>query len=244
MPTTKQIENKLINTSVKIKLIQEKIKIIKKENKSLEKEIKQIQQSENLNQELINTTNSDNTNTIDITYFTKQGLNHNQAVFVCAYLTNDYNKKQAYLTAHPNVTEGTAGTLGHMMLKNLKVKEAINKYITEHLDIDKMTMEKELVKMYKTLAFYDPGKLLNTNGTLRYKNMDDIPEDLRKCIEGIKTYQSNQYVRKEVKLAERYPALDKLASYIEMIKEKETSLELRMTEDTAKKMANIFKRSK
>lgn len=54
------------------------------------------------------------------------GLTAAQYTFCLAYLENGFNSRAAYLTAHPGVTIGTAGTEGHRTLNNPKVRAFLN----------------------------------------------------------------------------------------------------------------------
>lgn len=58
-------------------------------------------------------------------------LNNGMRTFAFEYLANGFNATQAYLKAHPAVSDNTAGVEGHRLLRKPKVRAFLNPLLEE-----------------------------------------------------------------------------------------------------------------
>jgi phage terminase small subunit len=97
-------------------------------------------------------------------------LTKKQARFIEEYLI-DLNATQAAIRAGYSVK--TAGEIGHENLKKPQIQVEIDKAIKARSKRVQITQDRVL-KEYACLAFFDPRKMFNDNGSLKLlKDMDD-----------------------------------------------------------------------
>jgi len=159
-------------------------------------------------------------------------------MFVHYYCENGFNALQAYRSAYSAPgkeipADQTAGTLGHLLLKNIQVQEGIHTYLESILAPSRTILEKQIFDTLWKRAFYDPSMFLDLDGEVRTIDdpetgiaraieFKDIPEEWRCVIDGIeKKYFGKDAVVYSIvlKLADRDKALDKLDKYIGMTKD-------------------------
>jgi phage terminase small subunit len=105
---------------------------------------------------------------------------------------------------------------GQRLLTKVDIRGAIKEYLDDVIEKYKDTLEYEIVKVYKILAFYDPSDIIDVKGALIVGNLEDLGE-LSICVKGIeKTYKEGYEVIK-VKLADREDALKQLAAYMKLM---------------------------
>jgi hypothetical protein len=74
--------------------------------------------------------------------------------------------------------------------------------------------------MYRLLALYNPADIITADGELKIQG-DDLSElgELAKCVSGIvKRVSDKGHVNLEIKLADRFKALEGIAKYLELIR--------------------------
>lgn len=86
-----------------------------------------------------------------------------QTIFVSEYL-KDFNATRAAKAA--GYSDKTAPEIGSENLKKPNIREAIEKYINETLDNDKMTLKREIINELRTIAFMR-GEEINETAKLR-----------------------------------------------------------------------------
>lgn len=147
-------------------------------------------------------------------------LTDKQRMFIIEYVNNGFNGTQAYLKATPTVTPETAKVEASRLLTNVNVKTALKDYLDEVLGQYKDTLEYEIIQEYKVRAFYNADDIIDKDGKLKVKK--DLKElgILTKCIDGIeKTYNRLGQEIIKVKLANKENALEKLATYMKMLRQ-------------------------
>jgi phage terminase small subunit len=98
-------------------------------------------------------------------------LNKKEQIFVNEYL-RDRNATRAAVAA--GYAEKTAAQAGSRLLRFVKVREEINRLTSKHLSDLEITAKKVLQGIAQ-LAFYDPRRLFNDDGTLkRIVDMDEL----------------------------------------------------------------------
>jgi hypothetical protein len=129
-----------------------------------------------------------------------------------------YAKKRGSELEEPNYN--TAATNSWKLMQHPEIKEAIRKLLkAAQEEIDEKTRYRVL-QMYETLALYNPADIIDKNGALKIQG-EDLSElgELAKCIAGIVKKTSDKgRVSYEIKLADRFKALEGIAKYLELIK--------------------------
>lgn len=93
-----------------------------------------------------------------------------------------FNQKKAAMDA--GATEERATQEGHRLFKLLRVKTLIDQTQEMNRVASKVTVERVLQELYR-VATADPRGCFKKDGTI--KSLDDIDEDLRRCIQSIET---------------------------------------------------------
>lgn len=143
--------------------------------------------------------------------------------FVKQFLV-EHNATKAAIAA--GYSEKTAGQAGARLLKDVKVREAIeaeNKKANAKLDITVERVKKELAR----LAFYDPRKFFNDDGSLLpISQLDEDSAmalagmDVNELFEGNGEDRSQVGYNKKVKLVDKLEALVALGRHLKMFTDK------------------------
>ncbi|GHV91627.1 hypothetical protein AGMMS50268_21300 [Spirochaetia bacterium] len=132
----------------------------------------------------------------------------------------------AYVKAYTQTRNGTLEEPSYQTAKNRssslmqrpEVRGAISKLLRKAQDeIDDETRY-QVLHLYKNLALYNPADIINGDGSLKVDDLSELGE-LAKCVDGIITkVNSKGYKTREIKLADRFKALDSLAKYLELVR--------------------------
>lgn len=182
------------------------------------------------------------------------GLTPQQREFVNAYLAVP-NAHRAALVA--GYSERSAASYGSELLRNAKVRKAIDKEHQQRAEAWAVTKERVIGEISRR-AFYDPGEIAGAfvvelpdgetrelikgrafgNGkqhVLRgLRDPDEIPflpEDVRRCIDG---WGYDKYGHFEIKLADKSKALEQLARHLGLFKD---VVEVQVNETLAARLA-------
>jgi len=171
----------------------------------------------------------------------KMQLTPKEIKFCTEYISNGYNATQAYMTVYPTSGKNTAMVTSVQYLLKPKLKEAVGIILCEWISEKKVALENQIIASLYLQAFYDPKMFIQIDGTPNFKDWDDIPKDLRICIEGIETKYYGQSERKViiVKLVDRNKALERLDKWLGMTREKMNVVHT-IDEDTSKKLTRIM----
>ena len=178
---------------------------------------------------------------------TDKKLTIKQIRFCAEYLINGFIGVRAYMVAFdlPESKYASAKVLSHRLLTKVNIKNVLKKLNNEWLDNKKEIFERKIIGILDKEAFYDPFDFINKAGFPAFKNKEDIPKDLRPCITGIKTkfigLSSKPSI--EIKLADRYKALELLGKYINLFKE-DINVHHGLSEEAEKKLEKIFNDNK
>ena len=161
-----------------------------------------------------------------------EGLNSRQRQFVINFCTDKtcfLNATAAYVKTFTRSGKELANSSiqsnASRMMRNDKIKTAINTLLRVKQDDEDRIDEYRLLHYIKTLAYYNPADIINKYGELLTKNEDgkegSLHElgDLAICIEGIKKGKYG----KEIKLKDRYKALEMLANYLGVVRTPESN---------------------
>lgn len=151
-------------------------------------------------------------------------LTPKQTRFVAEYLANGLNATKAAISA--GYSAKNADTEGSRLLVNVKVAAEISKKTQKVLDKLDFSVDRTMKEVAR-LAFFDPAKLFEDDGSL--KRIADIDEDTRSVIAALEVTelfegdgeQKHAYgLLKKVKLSDRRGALDMLMRYHALYRDK------------------------
>ena len=100
-------------------------------------------------------------------------LNDRQVAFCLEYVKNGLNAKRAYETAYGQKNGDSAQSAGSRLLSHVEVSNRIQKVYRERRRRSEIKAE-DVIQGIAQVAFSDPRKLLNDDGTL--KNLADLDE--------------------------------------------------------------------
>ena len=121
-------------------------------------------------------------------------LTEKQKLFVSNYVGPYlYNATRAYMAVFPKTTYGSAGVESHKLLKNPKIKAAVDEISAKQFaDIQSDIAKNETYRKIKALSEISIEEVVDLAGrTLVVKSLDEIPPHARYAIKSIK------YDRKE-----------------------------------------------
>ena len=140
-------------------------------------------------------------------------MNKRQQLFCDEYLI-DLNATQAAIRA--GYSEKTAYSIGEENLKKPELKEYIDKRIEERQKRTELTQDM-VINELKAIAFCNATKFASVkNGIVYINNTDDLEEDTKKAIVGIKEGKNGI----EITSAGKIQASEMLGKHLGMFKEK------------------------
>ena len=149
-------------------------------------------------------------------------------LFVLYYCTRDdcfLNGTAAYKKAWTRMKDGetiipsdkSAAERASRLLKDEKIRKAISKLNKKtQIETDEEAAYK-ILQQYRILAEYNPSQIIDADGKLRVKNLEELGE-LAKCIQSIKKRESKQGTFFEVTLIDRLRAMEIYAKYLNLIR--------------------------
>lgn len=160
-------------------------------------------------------------------------LSPKQKLFVSEYLI-DLNATQAALRAGYNAK--TARSMGCENLTKPNIQACLQAEMSKRETRTEITQDRVL-KEYARLAFLDPRKFFNKNGSL--KSVVDLDDDTAACLAGMdvisrSTMEGDEPEQiKKIKIIDKKGALDSVAKHLGMFDRKETG--------EADKMIDVFR---
>lgn len=151
------------------------------------------------------------------------GLNAKQQRFVGEYMI-DLNASQAAIRA--GYSQKTAGAVGHELLKKPEIAEAVAAMQQERARRMNISADRVLQELSR-IAFFDPRKLLNENGTP--KQMAELDDDTAAALAGMDVSEIYDGVgasrvtigtTKKVKVADKVAALGLAMRHLGMLTDK------------------------
>jgi phage terminase small subunit len=153
-----------------------------------------------------------------------EGLTGRQRRFVEAYCTERscfLNATGAFIKAYSRKgeapPESSVQSNSARMMRNPKIKDAIQRLLRSKQNEDDKITEYEVLKLLHTLTFYNPADIVDRYGTIKVDTLEELG-DLALCVTGIKTGKSGR----EIKLYDRTKALSILAEYLKLIRPQES----------------------
>lgn len=144
------------------------------------------------------------------------GLTEKETLFIAEYLNNGFNGTQAAIKA--GYSEDSARQISTENLSKPHIREQIRKYLDDIIGKYKDTLEYEILKTYRIMAFYNPDDVITKDGRLK-KDLKEFG-DLSIVIKGIQTtYNAKGKRQVKILLQDRDSALEKLSQYLGILKE-------------------------
>ena len=171
----------------------------------------------------------------------------NKDLFVAYYLEAQCNATEAYRRLHPEANYESAKVEACRLLTNPNIKAKIEKAVRKALGESENVLKHQLLDLFKKRAFYDPAKYIDKKGRPIFGCLEDIPFEDRCAIDGIKEHsfgEGGALKILNVTLANRMQAAAQLAKYIKLFGEDDGAFTLKMTDETANRLSNIFKGGK
>lgn len=143
-------------------------------------------------------------------------MTEKQKRFCDEYLI-DLNATRAYKAAYPRVKKDTvAATNGGRMLRNAEVAEYISCRQQERQERTEITQDR-VVRELAAVAFADVTEVASVRyGVVRLRSTDELTEEQRRAIAGIKETQAGV----EIKFNDKLKALELLGRHLGMFKDK------------------------
>lgn len=151
----------------------------------------------------------------------KAGASLDEVYFAAEYLLNGFNATQAARYVHPEASPSSWPCFGSDYIRRPVVQQLLSEYTSAWLRGKAFELEHNLMETLEALAFYDVSKFLKPDGSLAFKKWDELPEPLRRCVEGVEVkFFGAQAQRQTVslQLAKRADALKAIANYVAIMR--------------------------
>lgn len=102
------------------------------------------------------------------------------------------------------------------LMQRTRIREGIDRIMQWELEGIHMTLANDIIGSLYRMAFYDPAMFIDARGNSRFKSIDDVPEEYRCCIKGIRTFFHPKDAKKmyhEIQLVDKMEALRELMQY-------------------------------
>lgn len=145
-------------------------------------------------------------------------LNDYELEFMYHYIEKR-NSTEALLRTLPpgrEITRHTAKMRAFKLMQRKRIREGIDRIMQWELEGIHVTLANDIIGTLYRMAFYDPAMFIDANGSGRFKSIDDVPEEYRCCIKGIKSYvhpKDASMMYHEIQLVDKFEALKELMQY-------------------------------
>lgn len=164
------------------------------------------------------------------------GLTPRQRAFVYYYTVNGFNGAHAAELA--GYKPKNAHVTASQNLRKNNIEEAL-KRILEEVKVDRDLETQFLYERLHAIISADPADFFKPDGTLKFNSWEEIPEELRLCVENVETrYNKECGFYPVIKLIDKKFALDKLDKYVQMTKD---SVEHNLGKETQDYFSEKFK---
>lgn len=162
-----------------------------------------------------------------------------QVKFIASYISNNFNAKDAVLSAgYKSDNPSNVRSKASRAANNPKIRKGIRILLDEFLETHRNNLEFNLIDAYTHRAFYDPGVFYDSDGAIR--KIGRIPKEWRVCLDGIeyKEFKSGRIVA-IYKLANRDNALNQLKDILYKFSENREE-DSPLSEDTRDMIKRVF----
>lgn len=145
-------------------------------------------------------------------------VNDNHRAFIDEYFVNGFNRVDAMLSVNDDLNQHTAEVMASAILTNERNQAYLQQkrsMLRASTDIRNENVLRELINW----AFVDATKFM----TLTESEIQDLPPDIRRCIQSFKSYEKTSIDRKgtvhttktlEIKLVDKKTAMESIAKHI------------------------------
>ena len=143
-------------------------------------------------------------------------MNDRQVAFCLEYVKNGLNAKRAYETAYGQKNGDSAQSAGSRLLSHVEVSNRIQKVYRERRRRSEIKAE-DVIQGIAQVAFSDPRKLLNDDGTL--KNLADLDDDAAASLASFEmsTNADGSTSMKRIRTWDKTKALETLAKHLGLV---------------------------
>lgn len=143
-------------------------------------------------------------------------LNDKQVAFCLAYVKNGLNAKRAYESAYGEKRGDSAQSAGSRLLQHVEVSNRIQKVYRERTRRSEVRAE-DVIQGIAQVAFSDPRRLLNDDGTL--KNLADLDDDAAAALASFEmsTNADGTASMKKIRTWDKTKALETLAKHLGLV---------------------------
>lgn len=149
------------------------------------------------------------------------GASLEEVIFAAEYLQSRFDAGAAYRATNPKTSPRNDTAHGMAMLRRPAVQALLTDYTSSWLRGRAAQLEYELFSTLHAMAFYDPGQLVNPDGTAAFSSWDELPVEIRRCVTAIDVKFYGKDANREavtITLANRADALKAIAGYLATIK--------------------------
>jgi hypothetical protein len=145
-------------------------------------------------------------------------LNEFELEFMYHYIEKRNSTEAIIRTMPPDmeVSRRTAKLRAHKLMQRKKIREGIDRIMQWELEGIHVTLANDIIGTFYRMAFYDPAMFIDEKGKARFKSIDDVPEEYRCCIKGIKSTfhpKDPSITLCEIQLADKQEAMKELMQY-------------------------------
>lgn len=174
-------------------------------------------------------------------------LNDYELEFMYHYI-HRRNSTEALLRAlppHIDITRQTVKIKALKLMQRSNIREGIDRILQWELEGIHVTLANDIIGALYRMAFYDPAMFIDGVGKSRYKTLDDVPEEYRCCVAGIKTVfhpKDASIVYYDIQLVDRSVALKELMQYANLYEDNNKGL--KDIGNGLKKIADMMEKNK
>lgn len=147
-----------------------------------------------------------------------EGLTGRRRLFVeyfCTDRTCFCNAGRAYVKAYGSDNESSIKSNSSRLMRDPAIKNAVSRLLRSRQNEEDEITEYQILDLLKKLSFYNPGDILNGDGTLK-GSLDELG-DMSLCVAGVRRNRHG----KEIKLFDRTKALAMLCDYLNITRPEE-----------------------
>jgi len=174
-------------------------------------------------------------------------LNEYELEFVYHYIEKRNSTEALLRTLPPDLelTRRTVRMKAQKLMQRKNIRECIDRVLQWELEGIHITLANDIIGQLYRMAFYDPSMFIDEKGASRFKSIDDVPEEYRCCIKGIKTTfhpKDATRVYYEIQLVDKQDSMKELMQYANLYEDNNKGL-INLGEGL-KKVADLLERNK
>lgn len=167
-----------------------------------------------------------------------------QARFAAEYCSNGFNAVRAYRNAvNSTGSYATMSTMSSKMMQELSVVKCIEAFTASWIGEKRLQLHSKILQILWAQAFYDPSMFINGEGQPKFKDLDELPIDMRCVVLGIKKrYHGKDATEStiEIELVDRKSAIRELAAYVNLMKDSKTIPTITLSADGEAMLTSVF----